>query len=591
MIKGVNRHDHDDTTGSAVSRKLMEADILLMKQFNINAVRTSHYPNDPYWLDLCDRYGLYVIDEANVEAHAFYHEICRDPRYRHAFVERVGNMVERDKNHPSVIVWSLGNESGYGVNHDAAAGHVRSLDPTRPLHYEGAISRKGGEDWEGGRTATDLICPMYAPIADIVAWAESKTDDPRPLILCEYSHAMGNSNGSLADYWATFERYHGLQGGFIWEWIDHGIRRTDAEGRAYWAYGGNFGDKPNDVNFVCDGLVWPDRTPHPALYEYKYLSRPARIEAADAAKGTFRIVNRQDFRGLEWLRGAWEVTVDGTPAAGGDLPELRAAPGEAQVIEPDLGPAADLPGERFLNVRLFQHEATAWAPAGHETAWDQVALPSVKRAVTSDRTPSAPIEIEETSGRIIPRAGAIRAEFDKHTGLLTHFGGDATNLLRRGPLLNVWRAAIDNDGLKLEAADPRKPLARWLALGLHEVAHEIRFIRVTERSNEAATVEIGHAASGRGQWGDFTYTIRYTLSAGGDLLVESAVELGEGITDLPRVGVSLILDPSLEQLAWFGRGPWDNYSDRKASAMVGQWRSTVSEQYVPYIMPQEHGHK
>ncbi len=590
MIKGVNRHEHDDITGSTVSRELMEADILLMKQFNINAVRTSHYPNDPYWLDLCDRYGLYVIDEANVEAHAFYHEICRDPRYRRAFVERVANMIERDKNHPSVIAWSLGNESGYGPNHDAAAGLARSLDPTRPLHYEGAIARKGGEDWDGGRTATDIICPMYAPIADIVAWAETETADPRPLILCEYSHAMGNSNGSLADYWAAFERHRGLQGGFIWEWMDHGIRRTDAEGNAYWAYGGDFGDTPNDVNFVCDGLVWPDRTPHPALYEYKYLGQPARLEAVNAANGTFRIVNRQDFRGLEWLRGAWEVTVDGTRAAGGDLPELGAGPDEAQEIELDLSPAADLPGERFLNVRLFQREATAWAPAGHETAWDQVALPSVGHSETPTLVPSDPIAIADNSGRIVLQAGTIRAEFDQTTGLLTAFGKDTANLIRRGPLLNVWRAAIDNDGLKLEA-DPRKPLARWLALGLDQVTHESRSMRIAERSNEAVTVEVAHALSGRGQWDDFTHTIRYTLSVTGALLVENVVELGEGITDLPRVGVSLILDPALEHLAWFGRGPWDNYSDRKASAMVGPWRSTVSEQYVPYIMPQEHGHK
>ena len=200
LIAGVNRHDHDDTRGRAVTRELMERDVRLMKQFNVNAVRTSHYPNDPYWLELCDRFGLYVVDEANIESHAYYDELCSDPRYRNQWVERVANMVERDKNHPSVIFWSLGNESGYGANHDAAAGWVRARDPSRPLHYEGAIRR----DWRGGRSATDVVCPMYADVDSIEAWAATKTDDPRPLILCEYSHAMGNSNGGLSDYFAAF---------------------------------------------------------------------------------------------------------------------------------------------------------------------------------------------------------------------------------------------------------------------------------------------------------------------------------------------------------------------------------------------------
>ena len=222
LIRGVNRHDHDDTRGRVVSRELMETDARLMKQSNVNAVRTSHYPNDPYWLDLCDRYGLYAVDEANIESHAFYDDVCRDPRYTSAFVERVRNMVERDKNHPSVILWSLGNESGYGPNHDAAAGWLRARDPSRPLHYEGAIAK----DWSGGHMATDLVCPMYPSVDEIEKWATTTTDF-RPLILCEFSHAMGNAGG-LSDYYAAFERHGALQGGFVWEWIDHGIRQVDA---------------------------------------------------------------------------------------------------------------------------------------------------------------------------------------------------------------------------------------------------------------------------------------------------------------------------------------------------------------------------
>ena len=282
LIAGVNRHEHDDTRGRGVTRELMERDVRLMKQFNVNAVRTSHYPNDPYWLELCDRFGLYVVDEANVESHAYYDELCRDPRYRNQWVERVANMVERDKNHPSVIFWSLGNESGYGPNHDAAAGWVRARDPSRPLHYEGAIRR----DWRGGRSATDVVCPMYADVDSIEAWAAKKTDDPRPLILCEYSHAMGNSNGGLADYFAAFRQHDALQGGFIWEWVDHGIRQRDKQRPEYWAYGGDFGDTPHDSNFCADGIVWPDRTPHPALHELKFLAQPVHVEARGG--GRFR---------------------------------------------------------------------------------------------------------------------------------------------------------------------------------------------------------------------------------------------------------------------------------------------------------------
>lgn len=589
MIKGVNRHDHSDTTGKAVTRELMELDIQRMKQFNVNAVRCSHYPNDPYWLDLCDQYGLYVIDEANIEAHAFYFDICRDPRYTRAFVERVRNMIERDKNHPSIIFWSLGNESGYGSNHDAAAGLARSLDPSRPLHYEGAISRWMGENWQGGRAATDVICPMYASIAEISEWAERETDDPRPLILCEYSHAMGNSNGNLSDYWAAFEQHRALQGGFIWEWVDHGIRVVDEQGRAFWAYGGDFGDTPNDANFVCDGLVWPDRTPHPAVFEFKYLIQPARAELADPAGTTLRIINKQDFAGIDWLSARWEVIADGGVVAAGDLPVLSAMPDTPQLVPLDLGAAANAPGERFLNIRFVQREATRWAPAGYEVGWSQLALPTLSAAERPAAAPAA-VSVEQPTNRIVVRAGVVRAEFDTQTGTLTAFGAGDENLVARGPLLNVWRAAVDNDGLKLWN-DPNKPLGRWQTLGLHQASHQLRGVRLVEESDDAVTVEIVHGISGRGQWDDFTHTHRYTLLANGELQVANTVTIGNEISDIPRVGVSLTLNPGLEQLEWYGRGPWDNYSDRKASAMMGLWRSTVSDQYVPYVMPQEHGHK
>lgn len=304
MIKGVNRHDHHDTLGKALDRETMRLDAVTMKRCNVNAVRCSHYPNDPYWLDLCDELGLYVIDETNLEAHAFFHQLCRDRRYTTAFVDRAVRMVERDKNHSSVIAWSLGNESGFGPNHEAMAAWIRAYDPSRPLHYEPALYQHNVvsklKRYDHGYQATDIVCPMYASIEQIMAWATDKShpDRRRPLILCEYSHAMGNSNGSLADYWDAFEKHPGLQGGFIWEWIDHGIRQKTADGVEYWAYGGDFGDQPNDLNFVCDGLVWPDRRPHPGVEEFRYLAQPAKATAFDAKRGMLTIKNKQDFASL-----------------------------------------------------------------------------------------------------------------------------------------------------------------------------------------------------------------------------------------------------------------------------------------------------
>ena len=516
-ICGVNRHDHDDVRGRAVTRELMEADARLMKRFNVNAVRCSHYPNDPYWLDLCDRLGLYVIDEANIEAHAYYDDLCADPRYADAFRERVQNMVERDKNHPSVILWSLGNESGYGPNHDAAADWLRGFDPSRPLHYEGAIAR----DWSGGRRATDVVCPMYADVDSIEVWAAADPgDDPRPLILCEFSHAMGNSNGGLSDYYAAFDRHDALQGGFVWEWIDHGIRRTDERGRDYWAYGGDFGEARHDSNFCADGLVWPDRTPHPAMHELKYLAAPVRVEALDARAGRFRIHNRNDFIDLSYLRGEWE---------GGELPPLDAAPGESQDV------VLDVTGHEHITFRFFLREATEWAPAGHEIAWCQS-------------------EVEA------PRAAELRAGM-----AAVSESPPALPFVLDGPRLALWRAPTDNDGLPLVPDKSPGPLGRWLELGLDRLDPE--------------------------DLAGLVHSCTYRVLDDGAVLVEHEVTLGDELRDLPRVGVVLVLQPGLERLEWFGRGPWENYSDRQASAMLGHYRSTVSDQYVPYIAPQEHGHR
>jgi beta-galactosidase len=539
MIAGVNRHEHDDRRGRALTRSSMETDARLMKRFNVNAVRTSHYPNDPYWLDLCDRYGLYVVDEANIESHAYYDDLCHDPLYRAQWVERVANMVERDKNHPSVIFWSLGNESGYGPNHDAAAGWVRARDPSRPLHYEGAIAR----DWSAGRAATDVVCPMYADVESIERWAERQTDDPRPLILCEYSHAMGNSNGGLADYWSAFRRHDALQGGFIWEWVDHGIVQVAENGREHWAYGGDFDDEPNDGNFCADGIVWPDRTPHPALHELKVLSQPVEVEAL--GDGRFRVHNRHHFVSLDRYRGEWLLEADGERVSHGRLPALRVGPGESLDVALDLLPGD---GERFVTFRFFLRADTEWAGAGHEIATQQLPLPPSRRS--RRRSGSATL-------------------LDAEHGVLP-------GLLLDGPRLQLWRAPTDNDGLPLVEHRGAGPLDRWRAIGLDRIELELVSARPGELVHRARDVA--------------THTHSYRRLPSGEILVENVVELARGVRDVPRIGVVLTLRPGLEQLEWFGRGPWEAYVDRLASTVVGRFTSTVDEQYVPYINPQEHGH-
>ncbi|MBK8433335.1 MAG: hypothetical protein IPL28_19475 [Chloroflexi bacterium] len=320
IFRGVNRHEHDDTTGKVISEASMVADIKLLKQFNFNAVRNCHYPMDGRWYELCDEYGLYLIDEANIECHGIYNRPANDPAWLNAFMERGVRMVERTKNHPSIIIWSLGNESGYGPNHDALAGWMRGYDPTRPVQYEGCISRWKGQDWEDGKLASDILCPMYPEVDEIIAYAENP-HGTRPLIMCEYAHSMGNSTGNLKEYWEASEKYVGLQGGFIWDWVDQGLKKVAENGRTFWAYGGDFGDTINDGNFCINGLIWPDRTPHPAMWECHKLFQPLAC-SFDAATNTLTIRNKRDFASTADLRAHWQLTADGEPIQQGDLPCL-----------------------------------------------------------------------------------------------------------------------------------------------------------------------------------------------------------------------------------------------------------------------------
>ncbi len=511
MIRGVNRHDHHPDKGKAVSVDDMRADLVLMKQHNVNAVRCSHYPNDSRFLDLCDELGLYVIDEANAESHAWNTSLCHDVRYRETWISRISRMVERDRNHPSIIMWSLGNEAGYGAVHDAAAAWIRTADPSRPIHYEGAVFHAG---WDtGGVAASDVVCPMYAPIDAIVEYGKNSAGK-RPLIMCEYSHAMGNSNGSLSDYWDAFENTPGVQGGFVWEWKDHGLTQRLDGGGTRLAYGGQYGDSPNDGNFVADGLVHADLTPHPAMRELAWVHRPVWVTLAGTKKAPqLRIRNHQWFSDLSGYEARWELIVDGTTKKSGVLNVPAVAPDSSVVVPVPAALPANC-GEAFFSVTWCLKKATTWASKGHVVAWDQVVLQSQKPA---------------------------RVPVQKRRG-------EAPKI---SPRVTLWRAAVDNDGFKMMphlSSGFGRSLERWLGQG----------IPTDDADVLSSSTKVEERADG---------SVRY----------EHTVVVPEELADLPRIGATFDAPFRFTQLRYYGNGPHENYPDRKASAMLGVWEGAPDE--------------
>lgn len=593
LIKGVNRHEHDDQKGKTITEASMVADIKLMKQFNINAVRNSHYPTCRRWYELCDQFGLYLIDEANIEAHALTGKLTHDSNWTHAFVERGQRMVERTKNHASVIIWSLGNESGYGANHDALAGWIRHRDPNRPLHYEGAISRVMGQDWNDGAAATDLLCPMYPSVEEIVAYAQNDKGT-RPLIMCEFSHAMGNASGNLKEYWDAVRQHHGLQGGFIWDWVDQGLLKNAENGVSYWGYGGDFGDEINDGNFCINGLVWPDRTPHPTLFEYKKLIQPITVEGVDLSRGQIKIINEYDFIGLTHLTGLFELLVNGRVVQSGSLPDLEAASGERQMMTLPLDlESFESSAELILTVRFFLAYDTAWADAGHEVAWDQLPLtPPILPEwpqINLGALPAVSVKEKDTAVKIKNELFCLT--FDKEQGQLAQWKHDGTDLLELGPQLNVWRAPTDNDGIKLQVSghEGSDQLRRWLTLGLNHIRPKEVKLQVTQPNPAQVIVSMVAHFDLTEFPSAFLHRQRFTIYSSGEFLFENKVQVNLPNPNLPRVGVTMRLRPGLDQVQWYGRGPHESYPDRKTGARVGVFNSSAAEQYVPYIMPQEHG--
>ncbi len=604
LFKGVNRHDHDPDHGKAVPHERLVQDVELMKQFNFNAVRTSHYPNDPAFYDLCDEYGLYVIDEANIECHHYQDgdRLANDPRWTAAFVSRCQRMVQRDKNHPSIIEWSLGNESGYGCNHDAAAGWIRGYDKSRLVHYEGASRRWVDDEWGGSKLAganalaTDIICPMYPQHSRMEEWAKDDYGETRPYIMCEYTHAMGNSNGGVREYWDLIEKYHGLQGGYVWDWVDQGLTKVDpATGRSYYAYGGDYGERYHDYNFCINGLIWPDRTPHPAMWELKECQQPMGVKAASLKRGEITVTSKLDFITTAHLQGHWSVEVDGRAIKTGSLRRLALKPGESTTIAlPIKQPKLEAGQESFLNVWFTQREAAHGVPAGHEVAREQIDLSKVWRAPrVAVCQPVDEVVTREADDVLTVGTANGSVCFDLAGGGLVGLSTGRTEVLAAAPQATLWRAPTDNDGIKQwTGQDDSKPLGRWRIAGLDQETVATVESKWGTR-NGAARVEFvslltGTAADGKDH--DLArHTHVYTVSADGCVSVRNKIELAEEISDVPRIGVVMQLEPGFEKIEWFGRGPHENYTDRHASARVGRFASAVADLYEPYIVPQEHG--
>ncbi len=570
LIRGVNRHDHCDETGKVISEKLMRLDIETMKRHNINAVRTSHYPNDSRFYELCDEYGLYVVDECNVEAHHHYASLGRDPYWSSALLSRVTRMVERDKNHASIIMWSMGNETGYGPSHAAMAAWTKAFDPTRPIHNENAICEQGiSKDWDGHHEGTDVVCPMYPSVDEIIEHAKGNTDS-RPLIMCEYAHAMGNSCGNLKEYWEAIETYQGLQGGFIWEWLDHGIRQ-EKDGKSYWAYGGDFDEMRHDLNFVCDGLCWPDRTPHSSLLEYKKIIQPVRVEKI--SKRRFKILNRDYFTNLSQYTGRWTLLLNGHAKKTGTISGLNAEPQSDQVFDLKQAlPVLDAGDNISILFEFSLKKDTAWAKQGHLVAYDQVELGSKKarRAKAIDLSTKNNALVIGNNKITFSEAGIESWQFGR------------TVILNEGPRLNFWRAPIDNDGIKGWSGQDNKALGKWKTFGLEDATFTHQWLEATKRHIACKTIATCET-------GEITMTSQFSVSQEDELIVEHHFNVDKTLNDLPRIGVRLELPGQYEQFDWYGRGPFETYNDRKTAGVVRWHNSTVHDQYVPYVLPQEHG--
>ena len=585
-IKGTNMHEHNDITGHVIAVATILKDIRVMKSFNINAVRTSHYPQQELWYEMCDRYGLYLVDEADIESHGIGYDkditLADKPEWAAAHLDRMTRMVERDKNHPSVIIWSMGNEAGDGNNFLNGYKWIKGKDVTRPVQYERAEKSTNTTERH-----TDIWCPMYASIEEIEAYAKNVKND-RPLIMCEYAHAMGNSTGNLQDYWDVIEKYPKLQGAFVWDWVDQGILKTTKTGEKYWTYGGDFGEEGirSDGNFCINGLVWPDRTPHPGLYEVKKVYQYIGFEAVDLSKGLIRIRNKYDFTNLSPFNFDWEVVSDGAVVQSGKLkiPVLEPKQ-EAQVSLP-LTRIEPVPGaEYFLNIRASRSDEWNYVPEDHIYATAQFRLPVEAKPLPPSRDKLAILQTNTIDKKLDVSGIDMKIVFDLVKGTMESFAFKGKELILKGPEPDFWRDPTDNDyGNMMD-----RRLVVWKKAGERSVVTKVD---ITQPDMGKVVVTFRFDIMGLKDEKIAGYSTVYTIFGSSDVLIRNSfARVNSSIPEIPRMGMQMQLPVEFSNLKWLGRGPHENYADRWTSAEVGLYESTVADQYIPYIRPQENGYK
>ncbi|WP_221394675.1 glycoside hydrolase family 2 TIM barrel-domain containing protein [Dyadobacter sp. NIV53] len=584
LIKGVNRHEFDPETGRVISRESMIRDITLMKQNNINAVRTSHYPNVSEWYNLCDQIGLYVMDEANIESHELWSKniiLADKPEWKAAFLERGTAMVERDKNHPSVIIWSLGNESGMGDNFTAMADFIRLADSSRPIHYEGR------KDYKPATLSNfDIISVMYPSTEDMLELV--KQDKTRPLIICEYAHGMGNSIGNLKEYWDVIEKNHTMQGGFIWDWADQGLKLKNPDGSAYWDYFNEI-----DGANAGDGLVNPDRVPQPEINEVKKVYQYVKFEMPDTllqGQKVITIRNNYDFIPLNGFELSWSLQENGKIIGKGIIADLDVPAHQAQQLTiPYEIPAnaRSAKSEYFLNLSLTLKTATSWAPKGHEIAWQQVpvfaVLPEIRSISLTDHTALKTTQIN--SNRLVINGQNFSVTFDKKAGGIISFKNKKEEMLKSGPDANFWRVPTDNDlGGKNNSF-----ASDWYKAGLDSLKQVSTSMRTEQINTHAYRVILGKRLKGKN--GEVQVNSVYTIYATGDVHVSNTFIPSGNWPPLAKIGMQFSMPAAFSKMQWYGNGPHETYSDRKTSGRIGLYAGTVASQHFPYISPQENGNK
>jgi len=583
-LKGTNLHEHHHETGHVVDEATMLEDIRLMKAANLNAVRTSHYPFPERWYELTNEYGLYVVDEANIESHGYGYDpdktLGNKARWMPHHLDRTRRMVERDKNQPSIVIWSLGNEAGDGVNLGATYQWLKSRDRSRPVQYE----TEGNID-EVGERHSDFQSSMYWRYWQLEEYAQTHSD--RPFLLIEYAHSMGNSTGNLSEYWDVIEKYDVLVGGFIWDWIDQGLLEHDAAGTPYWTYGGDYGpaDVPSSGNFCINGILFPDRRVQPAYWEVKRVYQSVNFRADDLAAGKITVVNGYDFTSLDEFELRWELLEDGVAIRSGSAEDLDGAPGSESRLR--LGyhmPSQRAGSEYHLDLHLVSPKARSILPAGHIYAEAQFEIPNLAVVVSEEPSIGGTLRTDVAEHSITITGDSFAVGFDRVSGLLSSLTFRGEELILRPLTPNFWRAPTDND---FGNYMPDWAQA-WEQAGRHR---QLESFRVVEQESDRVEIEAVYTFRDDRGGNVARWTSSFTIWPTGAVDVDNRFEKEEGLPVVPRIGMNVELPKRLDRTEWFGRGPFENYSDRKLAAKVGRYQSPVSDHYVPYVRPQENGYK